>query len=312
MKVLIVGTGSIAPYYVQTLKALGVEDISVLGRDAAKAAELASRHDLANGLGGGESTLTKVAKSFDAIILASAIPTLLPLLRICEAVAPQARVLVEKPVALSSGAVEEFLLDFPDTTANVALNRRYFPSVELLGRILQTELPRSAQFSFTEWTHRIDPTAYSADVLSRWGLSNCIHVIDTVIALIGLPSRLDVTIAGDGELAWHPSGTMFFGSGRSHADVQFSYASDFCSAGRWSIRVYTDRGRYDLEPMESLRFTEAEGGVEQTLLAHDAGGLKCGFEPMVSAWLGLGKVRPTLGLRETIPTMQAIEQIFGY
>ena len=68
--------------------------------------------------------------------------------------------------------------------------------------------------------------------------------------LIGMPKTL--TSYQSGSLNWHPSGSIFVGSGISENDIPFSYNADWESAGRWGIEVKTKENTYRLIPLEGL------------------------------------------------------------
>lgn len=309
LKILLVGAGGIAPEYVKALRAVGVQNIDVLARTEASAQKLAQDWQLGQAFGGGADTLARLAEKYDGVVLASSIESLMPLMKVLADAGAQ-KVLVEKPVALSSQELRAFIAAHPQFDASVALNRLYFPSVSMLREHMKVEEVTSAAFSFTEWVHRIDANAYSARELARWGASNCIHVIATAFDLIGMPKDLHSVIGGKDTIAWHPAGAVFTGSGCSFKDIPFSYQSDWRSAGRWWLSVSTTRGRYDLMPMEGVTFTERGTVAPQVLMAPYAGETKCGFEPMLRAWLAPeGHV---VGLKGLVAHLEAIEAIFGY
>lgn len=311
MNILLVGAGGIAPEYVKALRAVGVQNIDVLARTEASAQKLARDWQLGQAFGGGADTLAKVGGKYDGVVLASAIESLMPLMNVLADIGAQ-KVLVEKPVALSSQALRTFIAAHPSFDAAVALNRLYFPSVQVLREHMKGEEVTSAAFSFTEWVHRIDATAYSTLELARWGASNCIHVIATAFDLIGMPKALHSVIGGKDTISWHPAGAVFAGSGSSDRDIPFTYMSDWRSAGRWWLSVSTTRGRYDLMPMEGVTFTERGTIAPQTLMAPYSGEVKCGFEPMLRAWLAPAGQSAVVGLNDLVAHLEVIEKIFGY
>lgn len=315
MKVLIVGAGGIAPEYVKALRAIGIGEIDVLSRSVESAAALASSLSLSTHFGGGNATLEKIADNYGAIILAASIDALPSLIQTCLSTSPQVPVLVEKPVALSSTELSAIVTGKPNHRISVALNRLYFPSVATLREELKRSAPTSAHFSFTEWVHRIDPMSFSKRELARWGLSNCIHVTATVFDLIGLPQSIAPFVGGADRIPWHPSGSTFVGAGVSATGVPFSYLSDWNSAGRWSISVGTDKGRYDLMPMEGINFTPRGSVHSEVFQSAYTGETKCGFVEMLEQWLHptvQGHVRRAVTIEEMIDYLRATETIFGY
>lgn len=307
MRILLIGAGNIANEYAKALTAIGHHDIGVLSRRLESAQDLATRHGLHAAYGGGEAALPALLDQYDAFIVGTPIDTLQPYAELLAA-AGKNHVLIEKPSFLYSSDLESFLSRYPSWNATVALNRLHYPSVQKLREHLATETITSAEFSFTEWVHRIDTSLFSPLVLERWGLSNCIHVIATAFELIGLPATLHAAQHGAGDTPWHPHGSVFSGSGVSVNAVPFTYLSDWSSAGRWSITIRTRRGSYQLCPMEGLEFTPKGSVTKETLLPSWNSDIKCGFEPMLQSWLkGEGA-----SLQQLLPHMRTIEQIFGY
>ena len=307
LRILIIGAGFIAREYVKALQAMGCTQIGILSRSEASAAKLAGEYGLSASYGGGEEALTPLLSQYDAFIVAVSIETL-PRYAELLAAAGAPRVLLEKPCFLSSAELEDFLKRHPSWPASIALNRLYYPSVARLREVIASEGITSADFSFTEWTHRIIPADYTARALTRWGLSNCIHVISTVFDLIGLPAQMHTAQHGPNHVAWHPSASIFTGHGQSERGAPFSYQADWTSAGRWWVTIRTPRGAYKLCPMEGAEFTPMNSVRAEEFVPVWSGEVKCGFTPMLEAWLaGDGFTLPQL-----LPHLKSIESIFGY
>lgn len=308
MKILLIGAGGIAQEYVKVLRALGVGQIDVLSRRKESAEAFRQAWSLGHAFGGGLETLPGIARDYDAAIVASPIETLLPYL--CELLQlGVTKVLVEKPVALSASDLDRFMADHPDAPVMVALNRLFFPSVQELRRRLVHEPARSAEFSFTEWVHRINIEQYRPEVLARWGAANCIHVTSTVFDLIGMPQVLNGQRGGAGDIAWHPTASIFAGSGVSSTGTPFSYGSDWGSAGRWSITVRTALGSYHLEPMEALAFCPKGTVSREVLVPVWSGETKCGFVEMLEYWLKSDGVDLRFGLKRLRDHLAAVDSI---
>lgn len=308
MKMLLIGAGGIAQEYVKALRTLGVGQIDVLSRRKESAEAFRQTWSLGRAFGGGQETLPGIARDYDAVIVASPIETLLPYLRDLLQLGV-AKLLVEKPVALSALELDPFLADHADAPVMVALNRLFFPSVQELRRRLLGEPVRSAEFSFTEWVHRIDTGQYRPEVLARWGAANCIHVTSTVFDLIGMPQVLNGQRGGAGGIAWHPAASIFAGSGVSSTGALFSYGSDWGSAGRWTITVRTSLGSYHLEPMEALAFCP-KGTVSRAVLVPAwSGETKCGFAGMLEYWLKTDEIDPRFGLNRLRDHLAVVDSI---
>jgi predicted dehydrogenase len=312
LKILLVGAGSIAPEYVKALKAIGIKNIDVFSRLRSSAEKLVASQSISKAFGADKIELETIVSGYDGVIIASSIESLLPILRQCLKVAPDVPILIEKPVALSGEQLLNLCKEYPQNRVMVALNRLYFPSIALVRARLVEETPTSAAFSFTEWIHRIDASAYSVRELARWGLSNCIHVTSTVFDLIGLPASISTYRTGAGSTEWHPNASVFAGAGVSTQNVPFSYLSDWKSAGRWSIAIHTGAGRYDLQPMEGVLFTKTGTTQALPLLPDYAGQAKCGFSEMLEQWLNPRPDIPSTSLPRMAAYIAATEQIFGY
>lgn len=306
-RLLLIGAGFIAQEYIKALHTLGLRRITILSRGEARVRALVERYGV-EAYGGGEAELSRMLPDADAVIVGASIEVL-PTYAEALAAANHPRVLMEKPLFLSTDALDAFMARHPAWDCAIALNRLFYPSVHMLRAKLEEERLRSAQFTFTEWVHRINPQDYTPHALARWGMSNCIHVISTVFALIGLPASLHAEQRGAGDIAWHPSGSIYAGSGMSANGIPFSYHADWNSAGRWSISLYTDKGAYSLYPMEGLAFTPRGSVQPAPVMPVWEGEVKCGFEPMLRAFLTGGDM---LRLTELRPHLAAVEQMFGY
>jgi predicted dehydrogenase len=270
--------------YVKALRVLGIGEIDVLSRSEASAQALKQECRLGQAFFGGRDSLPQIARAYDGVIVASPAETLMLYLNDLATIGVR-KVLIEKPVALRVEELDMFFANHGSFPGMVALNRLFFPSIATLHQLLQDEPVRSADFSFTEWIHRMDPSQYAPEVLAKWGAANCIHVIATAFDLIGMPRTLSAQRGGTVEIPWHPAGSIFTGSGVSDTGALFSYSSDWGSAGRWSITARTSRGSYHLEPMESLSFCPKGSVTREVVVAPWAGETKCGFTEMLQHWL---------------------------
>jgi hypothetical protein len=79
--------------------------------------------------------------------------------------------------------------------------------------------------------------------------------------LIGEPKKINPQIGGKSKILWHPTGSIFIGSGISHNNIPFSYHSNWLSSGRWSIEILTKNHRLLLKPMEELKI-QKKGAIE--------------------------------------------------
>ncbi|WP_337996585.1 Gfo/Idh/MocA family oxidoreductase [Oleispirillum naphthae] len=305
---LIIGAGEIGREYAKTVRHLGIGDVDILSRRADPAEALRREFGFHRAFGGDFARLPEIIGRYDRIIVAAPVDTLSRYLTSL-AELTRAPVLVEKPAALTAAELAAHIDCHPQQNAMVALNRLFYPSVLTLRQRLSDDPVLSADFSFTEWLHRIDLTRYASPVLARWGIANSIHVLSTVFDIIGHPVTLHAEVSGAGRIAWHPSGTVFAGSGRSEAGILFSYASNWISAGRWSAAFRTEKGSYHLEPFEGLSFCP-KGRIDREEIEPVWGGeLKCGFEGMVRGWLSGEKIDERFGLPQMLRHLTTAERI---
>ncbi len=172
--------------------------------------------------------------------------------------------LIEKPGSLSISGLQNinYYAKKNGVNVSVAYNRRFYSSIRELRNQLDIDGGViSVHFEFTEWVHTIDTETYEPEGLEKWILSNSSHVIDTVFHIIGLPVKLQPIIMGKGKISWHPSGSIFIGSGISNKGIPFSYHSNWLAPGRWSIEVLTQNRRFYLKPMEKLH-VQLKGSIQ--------------------------------------------------
>ena len=76
-------------------------------------------------------------------------------------------------------------------------------------------------------------------------------MIDLAFYLGGKPS--EISTYSTGGLSWHPSSSIFSGSGISDKGALFSYKANWESAGRWSLEILTKKNKYLFEPLEKIK-----------------------------------------------------------
>jgi len=163
-------------------------------------------------------------------------------------------ILVEKPGGIAQSEIDTLYQCSLDNSCNVyiAYNRRFFSSViAARAKIAAEGGVTSFNFELTEWAHIIEKIDLPEKVLNKWFLANSTHVADLAFYLGGKPKSLASFVQG--ELKWHTAGSVFSGAGISESGALFNYASNWESAGRWSVEVLTKENRYVLRPMEVLQ-----------------------------------------------------------
>ena len=263
-QIIVVGSGFMAREYLKVLAHLK-HSVIVVGRSPDKVALLQADYpQFAYYSGGLDVYLAQSANvvplyAINAASVNQLQSTSLQLLK-----AGVKYLLLEKPGALYIEQLKDLLKASKSEKAKVwiAYNRRFYAAVqELEKQVVIDGGILSVNFEFTEWIHTIDPTMYEKEALQKWIISNSSHVIDTVFALIGLPKTLHAQVQGQGSIDWHPSGSLFLGSGISKKGIPFTYHSNWNAPGRWAIEVLTQNRRFYLKPMEKLQ-VQLKGSVQ--------------------------------------------------
>ena len=97
------------------------------------------------------------------------------------------------------------------------------------------------------------------------------HLIDLAFFPVGLPlySQSNFNRKGN-DLNWHPTGSIFYGSGLTDNDVPFSYHSNWTSPGNWKVEWMTDSKRYIFNPLEKLKIMKKGSfNIEEMILESD-------------------------------------------
>ena len=270
----IVGYGNMGKQYVSALRRLGVGHIRVCSRSPEPLGELAHITGVST-VSGGYQDLHVTALPGEIGIVATPTADLASAAEHLAACGFR-KILVEKPVSLLAAEIERLAdsLQQQSVDAVCAYNRVAYPSFhEIRARTEQEEGITSCTYTFTEFVDRIGPGHYTDSELTRWGFANSLHVISMAHGLIGLPTSWSGHRAG--ALAWHPSGSVFVGSGISDRDIPFAYQADWGSKARWSVEVHTQVASYRLCPLEkTFKKASATGDWEEVSLATFAPELK--------------------------------------
>ncbi len=227
------------------------------------------------------------------------------------------RFLIEKPLALSSQEIQGFQKEFTgeETEVVCAYNRVAYPSfLEAKNLAEQEGGITSCYYTMTEivgkdWTER-----FSKEELARWGIANSLHVASMAHGLIGLPKSWTSFQEGKA-YPWHPTGSIFVGSGISQQDIPFAYHADWTSTGRWSVEFHTRRASYLLCPLEKLfRRTSFKEAWTEVPLSMTSDKVKVGILEEVAAMLSpvVEPLVPLYSLKDTDLLTQFGEEVFGY
>lgn len=310
--VLIVGSGWMAEQYSIALSKMKISDVTILSQSFDKAHNLAQKFNFTPIGGGYEKNLSKI-KNVDLVIISLPIHLLLPATKhVMEN--GYTNILVEKPGSLYNNELLELNSKILTQKIRIAYNRLVYPNFLLLKELVKREGGiLSCNFSFTEWINTINFKNNNSDVYSRWGISNSLHVISMVAELIGFPKKLSTHQSG--RFNWHPSGAIFTGSGISEKNIPFSYHSNWQSAGRWGIDIFTMQSMYRLSPLEEL-FVCKKNSVDWKPVKFKTSfpTVKSGLAEQIMLMLDndLEKKIPLTTLKKAAKFNKMAEQIFGY
>lgn len=206
------------------------------------------------------SALTETLESFKPshVIIASPVETLCDMAdRIMDLGVRE--ILVEKPAFLDINSGERLKQKAEALNANIFIgyNRRFYSSFRNVIKKVHDEqdVLRAIHFQFDEpFLDEDPPKNQSKAALSRWVLSNSLHVIDSAFLVTGLPNLDQITSYASGSLSWHKAGSYYAGFGNVGTHVHFSYNASWGTPGKWSVDWITDNYRYHFSPMEEVKF----------------------------------------------------------
>jgi len=253
----LIGVGNMGKEYAKVLNSLNQDYIAIgRGEQSAAAFEAVFQHQVVRR--GLKVFLDSKPVLPEAVVVAVNIEELVPVTLLLLDYGVK-KILLEKPGigSLSEMAVLSRKVEEKKATVLLAYNRRFYSSVLKAEEIIREDGGVSSfNFEFTEWTHSLDITQYSAVALSHWLLGNSSHVIDTAFFLGGQPAEICSYRAGKDRLPWHPTASVFAGAGRTNKGALFSYSAGWQSPGRWVIEMLTLKHRLYFKPMESLQIQE--------------------------------------------------------
>jgi len=267
-KVLIIGSGLMAQEYVKVLGGLDVA-FEVVGRGTKSAESFYQETGVTVVAGGIDNFIeTKGVASYSHFIIATNVTQLfgnvVSLLK-----AGAKNILVEKPCVLELYQLTKLqeLAGKVESNVYIAYNRRFFSSVIKARELIEEDGGlEMVKFDFTEWSHVIEKLEKDPLEKERWLLANSTHVIDLAFFFSGTPKELKTVVSGS--LDWHQSGQIFSGAGVSEKGVVLSYGSDWGSAGRWWVELFTPKRKLKLCPVESVVET-LKGTVSENVVEFD-------------------------------------------
>ena len=310
--VMIIGGGEMAKQYSLALSRLNVKDVTIITRTKKDPNDFSDKFKYQIFDGGFEKHLPLLDKN-DLTIIATPTELLMTATKLALD-SGHTNILIEKPGSLYHKEMSLLAKNLNAQKVRIAYNRLLYPSFHKLKLLAKIDGGiTSCKFDFTEWVHRIPFGRYKSDEYRFWGISNSLHVISMAIELIGKPKQISTYQYG--KFDWHPSGSVFVGSGISEENIPFSYHADWGSSGRWGIEVMTEKNAYRLIPLEEL-YVCPKGTVnwEQVTLDTAFPDVKPGIAEEIAMMLddGVEEKIKMPSLQKATEYNKLAEKIFGY
>ena len=192
----------------------------------------------------------------------------------------------------------------------VAYNRRFFDSVIKLIKLCELDKGiTSMHFEFTEWEKSVKETKISEKLKEKWALLNSSHVIDLAFFISGMPKN--IKSENFGSLDWHPKSAIMKGYGTTIRGIPFSFSSDWSSAGRWEINIFTKRRKFILSPLEKLKYIYKDSIEIHELDFNENKNFKDGFYDQIKSFF-FNKSKNIPSLQEAYDLNKIISKISGY
>lgn len=253
-RVLLIGSGSMAFEYLRVLKALN-KQVVVVGRGEFNLNKLRESFPEFEYHAGGVEKYVETTPFIPELAINTVNIDFLGTTSCVLLSAGVKKLLIEKPGDITNEGLEilQAISKKNNSKVLIGYNRRFYSSIlQLLEEVEQDGGIKSCHFEFTEWVHTFGTDTHSLPALNKWLLSNSSHVIDTVFYLLGKPLELNARVLGVNNISWHPSGSIFVGSGISLNHIPFTYHANWGGPGRWSIEIITAKRRFYLRPLEKL------------------------------------------------------------
>jgi predicted dehydrogenase len=312
MIIAVVGASEIAREYIKVIQAFGHQPL-VIGRGESNINEVKSRFSGVTAVSGGLENWLKSNNPPKYAIVATQIDHLADvtkqLLRSgCK------HILVEKPLTyseLEAREITELAIEY-EAEVCVAFNRRSYISVIKAKELIEADGGVSSfHFDFTEAIFRINPSNYSKETSTLWGIANSSHVIDTAFYLGGKPACMESNQYGKA-VGWHPSGSIFTGVGETEAGVPFTYHANWGCPGKWNIELMTECRKLLFSPMERLS-QQLKGNFKAEIIDldyQDDVRFKPGFYKQVQSWLKNDSSLMAVNYLES--ELKIFQKIFNY
>jgi predicted dehydrogenase len=247
--VLIIGAGWMSRQYAIALSQMKIKDVTIVSRNKDKVTQLANEFNFTSICGQADDIFPNLPL-MDLVIVATSVNSLFSITKFAIKNG-QTNILIEKPGSLYRDEILNLNKISKNSRIRIAYNRLTYPNLHKLKLLVSQEGGiTSCNFNFTERIDSIDFKKEITEVYTRWGISNTLHIISMVLDLIGFPK--EYLFYQSGKLDWHPTGSIFVGSGLTEKNIPFSYHADWGSSGRWGIEVMTKENAYRLISLEEL------------------------------------------------------------
>jgi len=309
---LIIGGSEMSRQYILALLKFKIKDITVIAKSGNYLSQVCKENDVKLLTGGFENNLTSIEKK-DLVIIAPPLDLTVSATKLALQ-SGQQNILIEKPGSLYHTELEELQKLCSKESIRVGYNRLVYPNLHKLKKLVDKEGGiTSCRYTFTERLGSIDFNKDSEEVYHRWGISNSLHVIAMTLDLIGMPR--EIYPYQYGKLEWHPTGSIFVGTGITEKNIPFSYHADWGSGGRWGIEVNTAENSYQLIPLEDLFARPKDTGTWNKIdFKISFPEIKQGIAEEVAVMLGEDKSCLDMlpDLEKTSKYNKIAENIFGY
>ncbi|CAB5160649.1 unannotated protein [freshwater metagenome] len=251
-RIALVGCGPISNFHVDAVNGVGMRVTDVAAsKNSVTVGSFASKFDIPNVWKDPEQLILE--GSWDGLVLAAPTKAMLPLLTL--AISRNLPVLVEKPVAMSSFALDS--IQGNPQQVMVAYNRRFYPKIQELKQILQISKPALISVEIPE---KLLPSSTGAlNEIYSGVIQNSAHMFDIIRFLAGALEIVFVDSPGDRKREL--GSLMVLRSEHGHL---ISLKMNYQASANFSITADIDTKRYSLLPLELLSIYDGMNVVEPT------------------------------------------------
>lgn len=308
--ILLIGTGYMGREYAKVLKAQKV-NFTVIGRSKESTENFKKETGIETVPGGIEKWLKSNKPPKTAIIAVT--EDMLGKATLALLKSGVKNILVEKPGGFNTKEIIKVSNESKKRRAfvYVGYNRRFYSSTQKSLEIIKQDGGVSSfNFDFTERSYIVEELKQSSRIKNEWFLHNSTHVIDMAFFMGGWPKK--ITALKKGWLKWHPSGSVYSGTGLSEKGALFSYHADWSSAGRWSIEIMTTKNKLIFRPLEKLQIQKYGSMAIEDVPLDDK--LDIDFKPGIYKQVEMFLNNPLglLTIEEQVRHLETYTKINGY